>query len=166
MATKTIYVSDTELPVFERAQELAGTSLSGIIVQALRRFIANEEYQREGLRSITLRVGPPGAWKEVRFYGRLLARWQERVLHQPMLHCLRVYKTAKGHFALYSKNEPNWTYWAEENSEYSQWLEDNTNRSLEVYDSLENLKNHIPQELYMAVEWTLANGSGIEELDI
>lgn len=165
MPTKTIYVSDAELPIFERAQELAGTSLSGIIVHALRRFIENQEYHKQGLRPITLRVGPPGARKEVRFHGRLLARWQEQGSRQSMLHSLRVYQTAKGHFALYSKDEPNWTYWAGENWEHYQWLDD-TNRSLDVYDSLDSLKEHIPPELYASIEWALANGTGVEELDI
>ena len=43
MPNKTIYVSDADVPTFERAQELAGGNLSATIVQALRRFVEMEE---------------------------------------------------------------------------------------------------------------------------
>ena len=37
MPNKTIYIADQDLDLFERAQQRAGTSLSAIIVEALRR---------------------------------------------------------------------------------------------------------------------------------
>jgi hypothetical protein len=43
MPNKTIYVPDEDLPVFERAQAIAGGSLSATIVQALRDYIAAQE---------------------------------------------------------------------------------------------------------------------------
>jgi hypothetical protein len=39
MPNKTIYVSEDDLPLFERAQLVSGTNLSSVIVRALRRFL-------------------------------------------------------------------------------------------------------------------------------
>ena len=45
---KTIYVSDGDLPLYQRAQELAGDNLSAAIAAALRRYVDVEEGRREG----------------------------------------------------------------------------------------------------------------------
>ncbi len=42
MPNRTIYVADSDLPVFEKAQQLAGDNLSATIAQALRRFVEAE----------------------------------------------------------------------------------------------------------------------------
>ena len=55
---KTIYVSDGDLPLYQRAQELAGGNLSAAIAAALRRYVDVEEGQREGFDEIIVRVGP------------------------------------------------------------------------------------------------------------
>ena len=39
MPNKTIYVSDGDLPIYQRAQELAGGNLSSAITTALRRYV-------------------------------------------------------------------------------------------------------------------------------
>ena len=74
MPNKTIYVSDADLPVYQRAQELAGDNLSAAISAALRRYVDVEEGRLEGFDEITVRVGPsPG--RKVRFTGVLLGEW-------------------------------------------------------------------------------------------
>ncbi len=40
---KTVYLRDDEVPIWEKARELSGDKLSPIIVNALRRFVAEEE---------------------------------------------------------------------------------------------------------------------------
>ena len=45
---KTIYVSDGDLKVFQRAQELAGGNLSAAIANALRRYVDVQEGLKEG----------------------------------------------------------------------------------------------------------------------
>ena len=57
MPNKTIYVSDDDLPLYQRAQELAGGSLSAALARALRRFVEMEEGRLEGYDEITVRVG-------------------------------------------------------------------------------------------------------------
>ncbi len=78
MPNKTIYVSDGDLPLFQRAQELAGDNLSAAISAALRRFVDVEEGEQEGFDEITVRVGPrPG--RKVRFIGVLLGEWTQHL---------------------------------------------------------------------------------------
>ena len=68
---KTIYVSDGDLAIYQRAQELAGGNLSSAIASALRRYVDIEEGRREGFNEITVRVGV-GTGRKVRFSGVLL----------------------------------------------------------------------------------------------
>ena len=74
MPNKTIYVSDGDLPLYRRAQELAGDNLSAAISAALRRYVDVEEGRREGFDEIIVRVGP-GKGRKVRFTGVLLGEW-------------------------------------------------------------------------------------------
>ena len=77
MPNKTIYVREEDLPVFEEAEKLGGDSLSGIIAEALRRFVAVKRAEMFGMQEYTLPAGvlrSQGAdTRKVRFVGRLLA---------------------------------------------------------------------------------------------
>ena len=55
---KTIYVSEGDLTLYQRAQDLAGDNLSAAIATALRRYVDVEEGRREGFDEIIVRVGP------------------------------------------------------------------------------------------------------------
>src|SRR5215475_9437508 len=54
---KTIYVSDGDLPVFQRAQEIAGGNLSAAISNALKRYVDIAEGLQEGFDDVVVRVG-------------------------------------------------------------------------------------------------------------
>ena len=77
MANKTIYVKDEDLQIFEEAEKLGGDSLSSVIAEALRRFVAVKRAEQQGMQEYTLSVGvlrSQGAdTRKVRFVGRLLA---------------------------------------------------------------------------------------------
>ena len=77
MANKTIYVKDEDLQLFEEAEKLGGDSLSGVIAEALRRFVDVKRAEVQGMQEYTLSVGvlrSQGAdTRKVRFVGRLLA---------------------------------------------------------------------------------------------
>ena len=171
MPNKTIYVADADLSVFEQAQELAGGNLSATIVLALRRFIEVEEAKRMGFAEVTVETGDHGTYTRKRFLGRELAKRQisdakaGRVMHYT------VYQTAKGRFALYTRNTADWRRWATanwsgrgKNEDWAPWLEANTLR-LDVYETLDELREHIPPELIAAAELAL-RGEDIETLDI
>ncbi|WP_461369606.1 hypothetical protein [Candidatus Darwinibacter acetoxidans] len=78
MPNKTIYVRDEDISLFEEAERLGGDSLSGIITEALRRFVAVKRAEMFGMREHALPVGVLRSQgdddiRQIRFVGRLLA---------------------------------------------------------------------------------------------
>ena len=69
---KTIYVSDGDLKLYQRAQELAGGNLSAAIAAALKRYVNVQEGLGEGFDDVVVRVGI-GTGRKVRFTGFLVA---------------------------------------------------------------------------------------------
>ncbi len=163
MPNKTIYVADADLPVFERAQQLAGDNLSSTITQALRRFVESQEAREEGFEEITVKVGKV-AYSKKRFMGRLLASGYVGNRYEPEHQRLNVYQTAKGKLALYIRRGPNFASDPREDDS-EDWNEEPNEYRLEVYDTLDELKKHIPTDLYEAVSQALRDDA-IELLDI
>lgn len=74
MPPKTIYVKAEDLPVFERAEELGGDSLSAVIAEALKRFVERKEAEAAGLQEHTLAIdNRDQGERTIKFVGRLLA---------------------------------------------------------------------------------------------
>jgi hypothetical protein len=209
MPNKTIYVADADMPIFERAQQLAGSNLSATIAQALRRFIAVEEAKMIGFQEITVRVGDKGTYTQKRFLGRPLAKRHVRD-SQNRTTTLTVFQTAKGNFALYTRMAPDWSAWSDP-ALWSNWNWDvdvnvdvdvdpgaphrpprppspprpprpprpgwsgwadwaagwaqGGEYRLEVFATLEEMRERIPPELYDAAQQAL-RGPEIEDLDI
>jgi EXLDI family protein len=179
MPNRTIYVADTDLPIFEKAQQLVGDNLSAAISQALHAFVEKEEAKRSGYEEITVRIGKGRPYLTKQFRGRLLASRRMRIQNESRLLTLVVYQTAKGRFAVYTKNSANWSDWSKWSKksandwdwdyvrpqyDWSSYLEENEHR-LDVYDTLDDLKESIPEELYESIA-RYTNGEDIEILDI
>ena len=116
MPNRTIYVADTDLPIFEKAQKLAGDNLSAAIAQALHYFVEKEEAKRSGFEEITVKVGKGRPYLTKQFRGRLLAKRRIRVQNAARLLTFVVYQTARL-FAVYTKITANWSDW----SKSSKW---------------------------------------------
>lgn len=187
MPNKTIYVSDDDLPLFERAQELSGANLSSAIVRALRRFIELEEASQRGFDEITVVVNGQGAYRRKRFLGQRLVRWVQPMAKGKGTEILSVYSTAGKRYALHTRSMPDWDFsWGdpEQVSDPNNWgigngilqkvkswaydwetFKESGDYSLQVFETLEELKAHISNELYQAVSQAM-DGPEIEELDI
>lgn len=113
MPNKTIYVADSDLPTFERAQELAGENLSATIAGALRRYVQAEEARQRGFHEISLKVGSRKNYSVKRFMGRELARRRERDEALGRVITQTAYQTAKGRFAVYTREAPDWSDWSD-----------------------------------------------------
>jgi EXLDI family protein len=184
---KTIYVSDDDLPLFERAQELAGANLSSAIVRALRRFIELEEAKQQGLDEITVIVNTEGAHRHKRFLGQRLVRWLQPMANGKGTEILNVYRTAGKRYALHTRSLPDWKpefgdpdhagdpdNWGIGKGilqKIASWGYDwemfkkSGYYTLQVFETLDDLKPHISDDLYKTV--TLAmEGPEIEDLDI
>ncbi len=187
MPNKTIYVSDDDLPLFERAQELSGANLSSAIVRALRRFIEIEEAQRRGFDEITVTVNGEGAHRRKRFLGQRLVRWLQPTVNGKGTEILSVYRTAGKRYALHTRSIPKWPFsggdpdymadpknWGVGNGllqklmtwgyDYESFKESG-DYTLQVFDTLEELKSHVSNDLYTAVSQAM-EGPEIEDLDI
>ncbi len=173
MPNKTIYVSDGDLPIYQRAQELAGDNLSAAIAAALRRYVDIEEGRREGFDEIIVRVGPkPG--RKVRFGGVLLGEWVTTT--HSRVDTFRVYRGRTGKFVVHIERSPDFTMLDGEgkpagwrahlgldwNVSYGTTPAEST---LEVVESLEELRERIPAQLYDMVTGS-AKQPPVEDLDI
>ena len=169
---KTIYVSDGDMPVYQRAQELAGGNLSAAIAAALRRYIDVEEGRLEGFKEVTLRVGP-GKGHKVRFTGVLLGDWGSS--NGSRDEHFRVYQGRKGKFVLHVERGPDWKYlgadgkpagWRSYLGMGSQsWGFTAGESTLEVFESIEELRDKIPPDFYQTIAG-MGEQSILEDLDI
>src|ERR1700712_522010 len=160
------------MPLFERAQELAGGNLSATITRALRRLVELEEGKLDGFEEITVRVGP-GTGRRQRFIGVLLAEMGRST--KDRVEQFRVYRSRTGKFVLYVHRsaEVLWTAgpdgsaqgWRKNFSTDQQWGSTAPTASLETVDTSEELRAKIPAELFDLVA-AAAEQPLIEDLDI
>lgn len=169
---KTIYVADGDLPLYQRAQELAGANLSATITRALRRLVELEEGKLEGFEEITVGVGP-GSGRRQRFIGVLLAELERST--KDRVEQFRVYRSRTGKYVVHIERsaEVLWTAgsdgaargWRKHLSSDQQWGKTAPTATLEVVDSLEELRSRIPAELYELIAAS-PDQPIIEDLDI
>ena len=169
---KTIYVSDGDLPLFRRAQELADGNLSAAIASAIRRFVDVEEGRREGFDDVTVRVGL-GAGHKVRFSAVLVGEWVDTADRRATHY--RVYRGRRGKYVLHVERSADyWMVDAEgKPAGWRGWLGVGDVRygsapresALEIVETLEQLREKIPPELYEMVARS-AQQPLVEDLDI
>lgn len=170
---KTIYVSDGDLPLYQRAQELAGGNLSSVIAKALRKYVDLEEGQREGYEEITVRVGLNPS-RKVRFSGVLLGEWENS--DSSKVERFRIYRSRSGKFVLHTDRTAEWTM-VDSDGKPAGWratlgLQWNVSygskpaeSTLEVFDSLEALRERVSPQIYEMVASSTGQPA-VEELDI
>jgi len=169
---KTIYVSEGDLALFQRAQEIVGGNLSAAIVQALRRMVEVEDARLEGFEEITVRVGPnPG--RRQRFVGVQLAAWTRST--KDKVERFHVYRSRTGKYVLHIERsaEVHWTAgadgtatgWRKHFSSDQQVGTIPPSATLEIVDTIDELRARIPAELYEMV--VIADRQpAVEDLDI
>lgn len=169
---KTIYVSDGDLALFQRAQEIAGGNLSAAIVRALRRMVEVEDAELEGFEEITVRVGP-GKGRRQRFLGVQLAAWTRST--KDRVEQFHVYRSRTGKYVLHIEKsaEVHWTAgadgtatgWRKHFSSDQQVGTTAPTATLEIVDTRENLRPKVPSELYDLVV-AADEQPAVEDLDI
>lgn len=170
MPSKTVYVSEEDLGLFQRAQDAAGGNLSAAIAQALRRFVEVHELTAAGLREVTVTVGPAGSQQRKRFVGLRIARWRHRLGTGRRVEEFRVYRTARGRLAVHVCDLPDWSAssdsstWMDPGTWNEHWWEPGESR-LEVFETAQQLEGRVPTELYSIVARALEQPA-IEDLDI
>jgi len=169
---KTIYVSDGDLPTYQRAQELAGGNLSAAIASALKRYVDIEEGRSEGYEEVVVRVGL-GNGRKVRFTAALAGMYADTAKGREAVY--NVYRGRTGKYVLHIQREATWWmvdaegkpagwrgYLGVGDIKYGSAPKEST---LEVFDSLEQLRDKVPPELFDMVARS-SQQPGVEDLDI
>ena len=169
---KTIYVSDGDQPLFQRAQELAGGNLSAAIAKALRRWVDATEALDEGFDDVTVRVGLGGG-RKVRFNGALVGEWMDTQANRPEHY--RVFRGRSGKYVLHVERGPE--YWmVDAEGKPAGWrghlgIGDvryggaPRESTLEVVATLDELRDKVPPGLFEMVTRSTRQPT-VEELDI
>ena len=172
MPNKTIYVSDGDLKLYERAQELAGGNLSAAIAKALRRYVDVEDGRREGYEEITVRVGPKSG-RKVRFTGVLLGSWGNTTSGRAEI--INVYRSRSGKLVVHTLRTPEWTTRSADGKAGGwrawlglgdgSWVGTTGDSTLDVVDTVEELREKVPAELFDLIV-AAARQPVVEDLDI
>jgi EXLDI family protein len=167
-------VSDEDLVLYARAQELSGSNLSATITTALKRYVEVEEGRQEGYEEITVKVGP-GPGRKVRFTGVLLGEWGRST--STNVEVFKVYRSQKGRFAVHVERSPDhlwtagdkpaggWRGFLNTFSSHRTWDSTQGEATLDVVDTVEELREKIPPELYDLIA-SAARQPPVEDLDI
>ena len=174
MPNKTIYVSDDDLQLYKKAQELAG-NLSSAISIALRKYVELEEGRLEGYDEITVRVGR-GTGRKQRFSGVLLAEGGRS--SKTGYEAFKIYRSRTGKFVLHAdrRNQfvqgasdeqylSGWRSWVGNWSSDQSWSMAQGEMTLHIVDTIEELRDLIPADLYGLVEEADKQPT-VEDLDI
>lgn len=157
MPNRSIYVADADLPLFERAQELARGSLSAAIKEAVQRFVEVKDMQEQGFQEVVVNVGPPGTQLRKRFNGFRLARW-EYSTPEGYLQQYSVYRTPKNSLVLYINVVPG-------PGLQTPMPISGAESRLEVLAGLEELETKVPEDFFLAVRGAF-NQPVIEDVEI
>ena len=180
MPNKTIYVSDDDLPLLQRAQELTGSNLSAVLVTALRRLVEVEEAKHAGFDEITVKVGV-GHASIKRFLGAAIGEWTSSTTDGEETYAL--FRTSKGRFAVHHdrselhvpvgasaersrKWSTGWRGWIGDWAPDQAWMHTPARASFSVVDTVEELEALLPPELYTVAQHTIQSEPVIEDLDI
>lgn len=101
MPNKTIYVSEQDVTLFEKAKEIAGEALSSVISIALREYVAKHEKKAQGMKEISVRIGKSEAEREVRFVGVESGKWQGFDDSKEWWMQATIYRTQKSNWAVH-----------------------------------------------------------------
>ena len=158
MPSKNVYVSEADLPLFDRAATLAG-GMSAAVTAGLRLYLAqHDERQKEDTMAtieLTVDEGPVAVTK--RFSGRRLLRWRQQ---DGGIRSLR--------------DEPNWDVLSSPEDDDPVWENPGTwhgdwwssgKRELRVFAAVDDMEGELPDELIEAVR-SAESRPLVEDLDI
>ena len=140
-----------------------------------------------GLEEITVIVNGNGAHRRKRFMGQRLVRWLQPTKNDEGTDILSVYRTGGKRYALHTRSIPDWDFsegdpdywgnpknWGVRNGILQRLMgfgwdwetfKESGDYSLQVFETLEELKAHVSDDLFKAVSQAM-EGPDMEELDI
>src|SRR6266568_1689611 len=154
MSNKTIYVSDKDESLFDRAKEIAGEALSSVIARALREYISRHEEQAKGMKEIMVKVGQHNSAREQRFIGQSVGKWSGLSDDKIWLMEAKIYRTQKSNWAILLQQSAKATLLTNPKawSKNAEYLEASKGTELIVGEDFTTLKNQLPKALYSTLE--------------
>lgn len=153
MSNKTIYVSDKDESLFERAKEIAGEALSSVIARALREFVARNEEKGKGMKEITVKIGQHDSQREQRFVGQEIGKWSGFSDDNEWWMDAKMYKTQKGNWAILLNYSVKATLFTNPGDwKAKEYLDHSSKTELIVGESLEAIEKKLPKKLFSTLE--------------
>jgi EXLDI family protein len=169
MGNKTIYVSEKDEPLFNRAKDIAGEALSSVISRALREYVSRHEERTKGMKEISVKVGHHNSQREQRFVGQEIGKWTGFSDDKKWLMDAKIYRTQKSKWAILLRQSAKATLLTnpKEWSKNADYMEHTAGTELIVGENLDNLKDKLPTSLFSTLE-DLATSfeTPVEYLDI
>lgn len=171
MPTKNVYVSEADAPLFDRAAELAG-GMSPAIAAGLRLYVAQEEkkWKDTEMQTIELEVDEGSVVATKRFTGRQVLRCQ--VKDGMRVQTYRAYLTAKGQYAVYIRDDPNWSALSRVSNnapgDAKAWEGDwwhSGQRTLRIFRDLASMQGVLPDDVTKPLA-SIGDQPTVEDLDI
>lgn len=154
MPNKTIYVSEKDESLFEKAQKIAGATLSSVIAHALREYVSRQEKKGAGMQEISVHVGSHASQREQRFIGREIEKWSGMSDDKIWWQEAKIYATQKGKWAVYLKTVSKATLLTDpkEWKKSGDYLIDVKHGELFVADDPDMLEKKLPKSLFQTVK--------------
>lgn len=108
MANKTIYIPDDQVEIFDKCKEIAGKSLSSVILNALKLYLMQKDIEEKNMKEHDLWVGVEALndftnedrGKRIKFVGKELSTYTYEDCTNT--YDMKLYKTRKNKYLLYS----------------------------------------------------------------
>lgn len=153
MGNKTIYVSDKDESLFNRAKEIAGEALSSVIARALREYVARNEEKGKDMKEITVKVGQHDSQREQRFVGQEIGKWSGFSDDKVWWMDAKIYKTQKGNWAIFLHHSVKATLLTSPGDwKAREYLEHSSKTELIVGDSLKSVEEKLPKTLFSTLQ--------------
>ncbi|MBI0062606.1 EXLDI protein [Bifidobacterium apousia] len=146
-------------------------SLSAAVVLGLRLFIDSEKEKESGNKDIELIVLSNGREIIKRFEGKRIFKSNDRTSEKR--HITEIFLTKKKKYVLYERIFTDWSMIAEHATQlredpsnwYIDFPEDDI-RKMSVYESLDQLKSQLPNNIAQKIESDVSTYKSVEVLDI
>lgn len=138
---KNIYIRDEDQELFEKAEKLGGDNFSGLVAEAVRRFVEVEEAKQDGMAEQEIEVGiyysgtSSDDTRKIKFIGKKIADANilsgQSSSRDDRGKNYTLYLTKKGKFLLHIE------YW-------TRWQGEDSRSSYETFDSMTHLMSYDP----------------------
>lgn len=169
MPNKTIYVSDSDVTLFEEAKKIAGEALSSVISKALREYVSRHVKKEHGMKEISLSVGKYDAELEKRFIGVRVAGWKGFSDDRQWWMDATIYRTQKGNWAIHLSTVCKATLLTDRKAwkASGDYLTNPSESKLFIGSSLKDFEQKVPSDLILILKNLMEqNESPVEYLDI